>query len=311
MNRKLEGSAPTDIPEPGGGMPAGEFLIAPDPDHPNRTREVSGIDHAGRPVAAFVVAERPLTIFLNDQEIVTAMTVGDHPQLLAVGYLVNQTMLRRDDTLVAVDYDEESDVVVVRTRRTTDYEEMMRHRIRTSGCAVGTMFAQVMETFEEIRLDPAVRIRTSSLYALSRKVTLRPSLYRKAGAVHGCALCEGERVLLYVEDVGRHNAVDKIAGWLWLNRVDASRMLLYTTGRLTSEMVIKTVQMGIPALVSRSGFTSQGVELAERADLTLVGRVRGRRFLALAGTRRLIRDADPAHVPEDPPDSIRKGAGSA
>ena len=298
----------TGLPEYSGQDPSGEFLISPSPDDPNLTREVSGIDHEGRRVTTYVVAERPLTIFLNDQEIVTAMTVGDHPELLAVGYLVNQAMLRRDDTINSVEYDEEGEAVVVRTERTTDYEDMMRHRIRTSGCAVGTIFGQVMESFEETELDPDVRFRTSTLYSLSRKITLQPSLYLKSGAIHGCALCDGERVLLYVEDVGRHNAADMIAGWLWINRVDASRMLLYTTGRLTSEMVIKTVQMGIPALVSRSGFTAQGVELAERANLTLVGRVRGRRFLALAGTQRLVLDVDPAKVPDDPPTSIRKGA---
>ncbi len=303
-----ERSAAAGLPDSGDEISSGEFLIAPSPDDPDLTRRVSGIDHEGRRRTAYVVAERPLTIFLNDQEIVTAMTVGDHPKLLAVGYLVNQAMLQRDDTLSGVEYDEESEVVVVRTERATDYEETMRHRIRTSGCAVGTVFGQVMESFEDVMLDPDVRIRTSTLYTLSRKITLQPSLYLKSGAIHGCALCEGERVLLYVEDVGRHNAADKIAGWLWLNRVDASRMLLYTTGRLTSEMVIKTVQMNIPALVSRSGFTAQGVELAEQANLTLVGRVRGRRFLALAGTQRLILDVDPSEVPDDPPASIRKGA---
>jgi FdhD protein len=303
-----ERRAAAGLPESPDEISSGEFLIAPSPDDPDLTRQVSGIDHEGRRKTAYVVAERPLTIFLNDQEIVTAMTVGDHPKLLAVGYLVNQAMLQHDDALSAVEYDEESEVVVVRTERATDYEEMMRHRIRTSGCAVGTVFGQVMENFEDATLDPDVRIRTSTLYTLSRKITLQPSLYLKSGAIHGCALCEGERVLLYVEDVGRHNAADKVAGWLWLNHVDASRMLLYTTGRLTSEMVIKTVQMGIPALVSRSGFTAQGVELAVQANLTLVGRVRGRRFLALAGTQRLILDVDPSEVPDDPPASIRKGA---
>ena len=303
-----ERRAAAGLPDCGDELSSGEFLIAPSPDDPDLTRQVSGIDHEGRRTTAYVVAERPLTIFLNDQEVVTAMTVGDHPKLLAVGYLVNQAMLQGDDTLSSVEYDEESEVVVVRTERATDYEEMMRHRIRTSGCAVGTVFGQVMENFEDVTLAPDVRIRTSTLYTLSRKITLQPSLYLKSGAIHGCALCEGERVLLYVEDVGRHNAADKIAGWLWLNRVDASRMLLYTTGRLTSEMVIKTVQMRIPALVSRSGFTAQGVELAEQANLTLVGRVRGRRFLALAGMQRLILDIDPSEVPDDPPASIRKGA---
>ena len=283
----------TGLPESSDPDPSGEFLIAPSPDDPNLTREVSGIDHEGRRVTTYVVAERPLTIFLNDQEIVTAMTVGEHPELLAVGYLVNQTMLHRDDTINSVEYDEESEAVVVRTERTTDYEEMMRHRIRTSGCAVGTIFGQVMESFEEAELDPDVRFPTSALYSLSRKITLQPSLYLKSGAIHGCALCDGERVLLYVEDVGRHNAADMIAGWLWINRVDASRMLLYTTGRLTSEMVIKTVQMGVPILISRSGFTASGVSLARQAGLTLVGRAKGKRFIALSGTERLVFDANP------------------
>lgn len=288
---------------------AAEFVVSPDPDDPRLTREVPGIDHEGREVAAHVVAETPLTIFLNSQEIVTAMTVGDHPELLAVGYLANQAMLRPDDVVTGVDFDPEAAAVVVRTERPTDYEESMRRRIRTSGCAVGTIFGEIMDRFDEIRLDPDARIRTSWLYEVSRKVTRRPSLYLKSGAIHGCALCEEDRPLVYVEDVGRHNAADKVAGWLWVNRVDASRMLLYTTGRLTSEMVIKTVQMGIPALVSRSGFTAYGVELARRANLTLVGRARGRRFLALAGEERLVRDADPDGVPDEPGGAGRGGAG--
>lgn len=288
---------------------AAEFVVSPDPDDPRLTREVPGIDHEGREVAAHVVAETPLTIFLNSQEIVTAMTVGDHPELLAVGYLANQAMLRPDDVVTGVDFDPEAAAVVVRTERPTDYEESMRRRIRTSGCAVGTIFGEIMDRFDEIRLDPDARIRTSWLYEVSRKVTRRPSLYLKSGAIHGCALCEEDRPIVYVEDVGRHNAADKVAGWLWVNRVDASRMHLYTTGRLTSEMVIKTVQMGIPALVSRSGFTAYGVELARRANLTLVGRARGRRFLALAGEERLVRDADPDGVPDEPAGAGRGGAG--
>lgn len=286
-----------------------EFAVAPDPDDARLTREVPGIDHEGREVAAHVVTETPLAIFLNSQEVVTAMTVGDHPELLAVGYLANQAMLLPDDTVTGVDFDPEAGAVVVRTERPTDYEESMRRRIRTSGCAVGTVFGEVMDRFDEARLDPGVRIRTSWLYAVSRKVTRQPSLYLKSGAIHGCALCEEDRPLVYVEDVGRHNAADKIAGWLWVNRIDTSRMLLYTTGRLTSEMVIKAVQMGIPALVSRSGFTAYGVELARRANLTLVGRARGRRFLALAGEERLVRDADPEEVPDEPRAAGRKGAG--
>ena len=270
-----------------------EFLVAPEPGDPRLTRTVVGIDHEGRSREARVVVERPLTIYLNSQEVVTAMTVGAHPDWLAVGYLANQNMLRPDDEITAVDIDETVDAAVVRTARETDYEARMRRRVRTSGCAVGTVFADTMESFEAARLPPDP-LHTSWIYTLSAKISRRPSLYLAAGAIHGCVLCERDRPLLYLEDVGRHNAVDMIAGYMRLNGLSPAGKLFFTTGRLTSEMVIKTVQMGLPILISRSGFTASGVELARRADLTLVGRAKGKRFVALSGIERLVFDADPA-----------------
>jgi len=285
------------------------YLVAPTPDDTRLTTGVSGLDQDGRPSDVAVVNERPLTIYLNRQEIVTVMTIGDRPDDLAVGYLLNQNMLRPDDRVTAIDYDEELEVVVVRTERETDYEEKLKKKIRTSGCAVGTVFGDLMETIEHVTL-PDTELRTSWLYALSRRINTTPSLYLAAGAIHGCVLCESDRPLVYMEDVGRHNAVDKIAGWMFRNEVAAGDKIFYTTGRLTSEMVIKTVQMGIPALVSRSGFTAWGVDLARQAGLTLIGRMKGKRFLVLAGEHRLVWDADPATVGEEEARSRRKGAGS-
>jgi FdhD protein len=276
-----------------------EWLVAPEPDDPALTRAVAGIDHNGAAVETRVPVERPLTLFLNGQEIVTMMTIGDRPDCLAVGYLLNQGMLTRDDPIERIDHDDELDAVVVRTPSRTGFEEKLRKKTLTSGCAQGTAFGDLLERFEHVRLDPAAELRTSWLYALSRKINTRPSLYLTAGAIHGCVLCERESPLVYMEDVGRHNAIDKIAGWMRLNDVGPSGKLFYTTGRLTSEMVIKCVQMEIPILVSRSGFTAWGVELARQAGLTLVGRAKGRRFLCVSGAHRLRFDADPADaVPE-------------
>ena len=239
-----------------------------------------------------VVEERPLTIYLNGQEIVTAMTIGDYPDYLAVGFLRNQGMLRPGETVTGVDHDAELGVVVVRTDRPTDHEEKLKRRTRTSGCAVGTVFGDMMEGLEGLTL-PVAEIRTSWLYALAERINTTPSLYLEAGAIHGTVLCRRDRPLVYMEDVGRHNAVDKVAGWMLSEGADPADKILYTTGRLTSEMVIKCAHMGIPALVSRSGFTAWGVEIAGMVGLTLIGRLRGRRFTCLAGEPRLVRDADP------------------
>jgi FdhD protein len=285
------------------------LLIKPDPHDPRLTERVRGIDQAGAPVETSVTVERALTIYLNAQEIVTAMTINDYPDYLAIGYLLNQNMLRMDDVVTEVDYDEELSVVVVRTERATDYEEKMKKRVQTSGCAQGTTFGDLMEALETVTL-PDAELRTSWLYRLTEAINTTPSLYLEAGAIHGCVLAEEDRPLVYMEDVGRHNAVDKIAGWMFRHRVRPEGKIFYTTGRLTSEMVIKTVRMGIPILISRSGFTAWGVELARKANLTLIGRARGKRFIALAGEQRIVFDQDLAYVAEESSKMRRKAAAS-
>jgi FdhD protein len=282
-----------------------EFLIRPDPTNGRLTRRVDGLDQDGRAIITSVTAERPLTIFLNGREIVTAMTIGDYPEYLAVGYLLNQNMLKPDDGITAIDYDDEIETVVVRTERQTDFEEKLKKKTLTSGCAQGTVFGDVMEKFDKVILPGDAVFRTSWLYALLKKINTAPSLYLEAGAIHGCVLCQADRALVYMEDVGRHNAVDKIAGYMFLEGMPAHDKIMYTTGRLTSEMVIKTVQMGIPILLSRSGFTAWGVELARKAGLTLIGRAKGKRFIALAGTERIVFDAG-AEAGEDEPLHLRR-----
>ena len=288
-------------------MSTAPYVIAPDPDDARLSTSVWGTDQSGAAVETRVVTERPLTLYLNRQEIVTMMTIGDHPDLLAVGYLRNQNMLEADNPVTGIDFDDELGVVVVRTERETDYEDKMRKRVRTSGCAQGTVFGDVMAGFERMTLAPEAKLRTSWLYALTKAINTTPSLYLAAGAIHGSVLCQGDRPLVYMEDVGRHNAVDKIAGWMWLNDVAPQDKIFYTTGRLTSEMVIKTVMMEIPILVSRSGFTAWGVELALKSGLTLIGRARGRRFVALSGAERIVFDADPAAAEDE---GLRRGRRS-
>jgi FdhD protein len=285
-----------------------EFAVRPNLDDPRLTERVAGVDQEGRKIETAVPVERPLTLFLNGREIVTMMTVGDYPDCLAVGYLLNQNMLRADDRITAIDHDDETETVVVRTERQTDFEDKLKKKTLTSGCAQGTVFGDVMEKFDRVTLDPGAVVHTSWLYALSKKINTTPSLYLEAGAIHGCVLCERDRPLIYMEDVGRHNAIDKIAGYMHLNGIAPAGKLFYTTGRLTSEMVIKTVQMGIPILISRSGFTAWGVALARRADLTLIGRAKGKRFIALAGEQRIRFDADPALVGDEPRRVQRKAS---
>ena len=287
---------------------ADEFIVKPNPDDPRLTERVEGIDHEGKRVPTSVTVERPLTLFLNGREIVTMMTVCDYPQYLAVGYLRNQNMLLPDDEIVGIDFDPEIDTVVVRTARETDYEEKLKKKTLTSGCAQGTVFGNVMETFESTKLSKEAILKTSWLYTLTKKINMAPSLYLTAGAIHGCVLCREDHPLIYMEDVGRHNAVDKIAGYCFLEDMTTEDKILYTTGRLTSEMIIKTVQMGIPILISRSGFTAWGVDLARQVDLTLIGRARGKRFLALAGDHRIRFDADPATADEEPRGLRRKAS---
>ena len=268
------------------------LLISPDPDDPRLTQRIEGVDHDGKPVVTSVTVERPITLFLNGQEIVTLMTIGDYPEYLALGYLHNQNMIHDDDRITKIDYDPDIGCVVVRTAMQTTFEEKLKKKTLTSGCAQGTVFGDVMEKFETVTLPEGHVIKTSWLAALVKTINTTPSLYLEAGAIHGCALCKENRPLLYMEDVGRHNAVDKIAGYMYRHDMAGADKIFYTTGRLTSEMVIKTVQMGVPILVSRSGFTAWGVELAKQVGLTLIGRARGRRFIALSGQHRIVRDLE-------------------
>ncbi len=296
---------------PGMEAPSPPLLVQPDPSDPRLTRRVSGVDHTGARVEASVTVERPLTLYLNGQEIVTMMTILDRPEDLALGYLLNQNMLKRGDAVTGVDYDDELGVVVVRTEGKTDFERKLRKKTLTSGCAQGTAFGDLLEDFSSARLPAAAEVRTSWLYRLLHRINTLPTLYLEAGAIHGCALCERDRPLVYMEDVGRHNAVDKIAGWMFRHGTPPGDKMFYTTGRLTSEMVIKTVRMGIPVLISRSGFTAWGVELARQAGLTLIGRCKGRRFLALAGEGRIVFDADLRYVEEESAKHWRKNSREA
>jgi len=285
---------------------ASRYVIAPDPEAAGLSRGVAGVDENGDAVSVRVVEERPLTIYLNAREIVTAMTIGDHPEYLALGFLRNQGMLSDADRVTGVDYDAEVEAVVVRTEAETDHEAKLARKTRTSGCAVGTVFGDMMEGLEGLTL-PQAELRSSWLYALSHQINRTPSLYLEAGAIHGTVLCQADRPLVYMEDVGRHNAVDKVAGWMYRTGTGPADKILYTTGRLTSEMVIKTALMGIPVLASRSGFTAWGVEIANQVGLTLIGRLKGRRFVCLAGEERLLRDADPGTVPDEVREHRRKG----
>ncbi len=288
-----------------------EFTVRPDPENPSLTRDMRGLDQDGKEIGLRVIEERPLTIFLNAQEIVTVMTIRDHPEFLALGYLLNQRMLLPDDEVTAVDYEPDIETIVVRTNRKTDYEEKLRKKTLTSGCAQGTVFGDLMEHIEGIQLPEDAVVKTSWLYGLSHKINRQPSLYLSAGAIHGCVLCEADRPLIYMEDVGRHNAIDKIAGYMFRNGLTPEGKMFYTTGRLTSEMVLKTVQMGIPVLISRSGFTAWGVELARRTNLTLIGRAKGKRFIALAGEERILFDADARAVADEARRHRRKGSSAA
>jgi FdhD protein len=284
--------------------------ILPNPDDLALSAAVKGVDHTGAAIEMRVITEKPLTLFLNSQEIVTMMTIGDYPEYLAVGYLINQNMLRNADDISAIDYDDDLGVIVIRTDFETNFEEKMKKKVRTSGCAQGTVFGDVIDAFDDIKLNNNAKLKTSWLYSLTKKINTLPSLYLGVGAIHGSVLCKGDKPLAYFEDVGRHNAVDKVAGWMAMNNISAEDKIFYTTGRLTSEMVIKTVIMGIPILISRSGFTAWGVELAQKSGLTLIGRARGKRFVALSGADRIEFDADPQHMSDEDARSGRKAASA-
>ncbi|MDC3091018.1 formate dehydrogenase accessory sulfurtransferase FdhD [Rickettsiales bacterium] len=251
------------------------------------TRKILGYDENLERKEIDVIEERPLTLYLNSQEIVTMMTINDYPEYLAVGYLLNQNMLVKEDIISGVDFDDDTSTVVVRTERKTNFENKLKKKTLTSGCAQGTVFGDVMENFNNIKFDDTHKLKIEWIYGLSKKINLTPSLYLKAGAIHGCVLCKKDIPIIYMEDVGRHNAIDKIAGYMFLHNIISNDKIFYTTGRLTSEMVIKSVQMKIPIIISRSGFTAWGVELAKQANLTLIGRAKGKKFIALSGEQRI------------------------
>ena len=264
-----------------------KYLISPNINDKSLITELQGFDENSKLINTKVINEKSLTIFLNNQEIVTLMTIGDHPKYLAIGYLLNQNMLKKNDKISKVEFDKELNIVVVRTNRKTNYENKLKRKVTTSGCAVGTVFGDVYEEILKTKIKSKKIIKHSWIYEISKKINLTPSLYLEAGAIHGCAIIHNNNPIIYMEDVGRHNAVDKIAGYMFLKNISGTNKTFYTTGRLTSEMVIKTVKMKIPILISRSGFTSWGVELAKKTNLTLIGRAKGKKYLVLSGEKRI------------------------
>ena len=263
------------------------MIIKPKINDTNLTKNIFGYDENLKKKLINVIEEKPLTLYLNDQEIVTMMTINDFPKFLSIGYLLNQNMISNKTKIEAVDYEADLRVIVIRTKKKTNFEIKLRKKTITSGCAQGTLFGDVMENFDKIKLSKRTFIKKDWIYDLSKKINNTPSLYLKAGAIHGCVLCQKNKPLIYMEDVGRHNAIDKIAGYMFLNKIKPNDKIFYTTGRLTSEMIIKSVNMRIPVVISRSGFTASGVELARRADLTLIGRAKGKRFTVLSGEKRI------------------------
>ena len=260
--------------------------------------EVVAIDEYGEPREGFVAGERALALVLDDREIVTLMTLGSHPELLTLGYLLNQRLVPCLEAVDSVRVDWEAGKVRVSTfERLTDLEEKLKHRTVTSGCGQGTVFGRMGDQIHKLRLAPRP-VPQSHVYGLLGHLAQYNEVYKQAGAVHGCALCSvgggGEpRIHLFVEDVGRHNAADAIAGYMWLNAMDGADKWFYTTGRLTSEMVIKVAQMGIPVLLSRSGVTHTGLELAQRIGVTMIARAKGRHFLIYNGADNVVFDAVP------------------
>ena len=269
-------------------MKRNKYLIKSDIHNLELTKTIKGFDEKKKKITTKVIHEKPLTIYLNNQEIVTLMSIGDHPKYLAIGYLLNQNMLKIDDELKRIIYEKDIETIVIRTKRQTNYEKKLKTKITTSGCAQGTVFGDIYEEIANKKLSSKIKIKHQWIYELSKKINLTPSLYLEAGAIHGCVLCKKDIPIIYMEDVGRHNAVDKIAGYIFMNKIKSDDKIFYTTGRLTSEMVIKTVKMGIAILISRSGFTSWGVELAKKTNLTLIGRAKGKRYTVLSGIKRII-----------------------
>jgi FdhD protein len=254
------------------------------------TYTVEALDEKGARVPTPIAGEHPLTLYVDKREIVTLMTLGAAPEALAIGFLRNQRLVESIEEIVAVNVDWEVNAVAVTTRHgLVDLDKKTEKRTATTGCGQGTVFGDLMADIESIRLDDGMRIGEATLFELLNAMRLHESIYKQAGAVHGCALARGAEILTFVEDVGRHNAVDAIAGWMWLEGVDGADKIFYTTGRLTSEMVIKAAQMRIPVLVSRSGLTKMGHEVATQVGITMIGRAVGKHYLLFTGEQRLTR----------------------
>ncbi|MCB1741536.1 MAG: formate dehydrogenase accessory sulfurtransferase FdhD [Gammaproteobacteria bacterium] len=273
------------------------------------THDVQAVDEYGQTRALQVAGEFPLTIKVDGREIVTLMTLGTYPEALTLGYLRNQRMLERVEEVaeIAVDWDREQvEVRTVHGRGIADIEQTLQKKTVTTGCGQGTVYSCTLDKLYELRL-PEIRLRQSTIYALLGNIAAYNDIYRKAGAVHGCALCAGTEILTFVEDVGRHNAADAISGMMWLDRVEGGDKVFYTTGRLTSEIVMKAANMGIPALLSRSGITHMGLELAQDLGVVMIARAKGRHFLVYNGAEQIEFDA----IPEPRPAASRAAALTA
>ena len=273
------------------------------------TFDIEAINERGEMVPTAIAGENPLTLYVDKREIVTLMTLGQAPEALAIGYLRNQRLVQSIEEIAAVQVDWETDSVVVSTRKDTGGKararakgmtDKMKKRTVTTGCGQGTVFGDLMEEIDKVKLRDDVRLSEETLYAVMEQVRHHETIYKTAGAVHGCALATNEngasRILSFVEDVGRHNAVDAIAGQMWLENMDGSDKIFYTTGRLTSEMVIKAAQMSIPFLVSRSGLTQMGHAIAQKIGITMLGRATGRHYLLFTGKQRFVKSVNPTVV---------------
>lgn len=262
------------------------------------TYEVEALNERGEVLPTPIAGEHPLTLYLDKREIVTLMTLGQAPEALAVGYLRNQRLVGSVEAIEAVHVDWETEAVAIRTRgAVADLDARMSKRTVTTGCGQGTVFGDLMAEIDDIRLRDDVMLTEEALYSLLDAVRRHETIYKSAGAVHGCALAavagDAARILMFVEDVGRHNAVDAIAGRMWLEDIDGADKVFYTTGRLTSEMVIKSVQMRIPFLVSRSGLTRMGHDIAQRTGITMIGRAVNKHYLLFTGRHRFVKPTSP------------------
>ena len=273
------------------------------------TFTVDAVDESGAVRPTPIAGEHPLTLYVDKQEILTLMTLGAAPEALTIGYLRNQRLIDSIEDIVSVQVDWDVNAVAVVTRKgLTNLDEKMQKRTKTSGCGQGTMFGDLMEDIDNVRLPAGAVLHEETLYALLDNVRVHDTIYKQAGAVHGCALCKGGEILTFVEDVGRHNAVDAIAGWMWLEGVEGGDKIFYTTGRLTSEMVIKAAQMGIPFLVSRSGLTQMGYEIAQKVGITMIGRAVNKHYLLFTGAQRFRKSPATQTPPKRMGEKTRAGS---